>query len=353
MPTTAAARAAACAWTRSAGRATGGAGTAVAAVGESPDRLPPPGSGASRSAGSGSGDDNRPMRIAFLGLGLIGGSIARAVRPGGPGDPGAGTPEIAAWSERGTGPRAALAAGVVDAAAATPGAAVEGADLVVLAAPPIACVSLLGRLGPDGDLGRRLAPGATVTDVASTKSALLAAARASGAAYAGGHPMAGRETSGFGAADGDLFRDRVWVVAEAVNGGDPARVRALALACGARVVELDAATHDRLVAAISHLPLLAAVSLVEAVAGGEQARDDWEAAAGLAASGWRDTTRLARGDVTMGMEIAMTNAPEIAARLRDLRVAIEAWIEALEAPGGPDADAIRRRLATARRHLEG
>jgi prephenate dehydrogenase len=293
------------------------------------------------------------MRIAFLGLGLIGGSIARALRRRGPDGPGRETPEVVAWSERGTGPRAALAAGVIDAVAAAPGAAVEGADLVVLAAPPMACVALLGRLGPDGDLGRRLARGATVTDVASTKSALLAAARTSGAPYAGGHPMAGRETAGFEAADGDLFRDRAWVVTEAVNEGDPARVRALAGACGARVVELDAATHDRLVAAISHLPLLAAVALVEAVAGGEEVRDDWGAAAGLAASGWRDTTRLARGDVTMGAEIALTNAPEIAARLRDLRTAIDAWIEALEAPGGPDADAVRRRLAAARRRLVG
>lgn len=290
------------------------------------------------------------MRIAFLGLGLIGGSIAHALRPGASGGE---TPEIAAWSEGGTGPRAALAAGVIDAAPATPGAAVEGADLVVLAAPPLACVSLLGRLGRDGDLGARLLPGATVTDVASTKSALLAAARVSGAPFAGGHPMAGRETSGFGAADGDLFRDRAWVVTEAVNGGDPARVRALAGACGARVVEMDAATHDRLVAAISHLPLLAAVALVEAVAGVEGARGDWGAASGLTASGWRDTTRLARGDVRMGAEIAVTNAAEIATRLRDLRSAIDAWIEALEAPGGPDPDAIRRRLAAARHRLEG
>jgi prephenate dehydrogenase len=130
-------------------------------------------------------------------------------------------------------------------------------------------------------------------------------------------------------------------------------VRALAEACGARALELDAATHDRLVAAISHLPLLTAVALVEAVTGGEQAREDWAAATGLAASGWRDTTRLARGDVTMGTEIAMTNAPEIAARLRDLRVAIDAWIAVLEAPGGPDEARIRRRLAAARRRLEG
>ena len=321
------------------------------------------------------------MRIAFLGLGLIGGSIARAVRAGGiPGTPSGATPSgattrLAAWTETGAGPKAALAAGMIDEVAATPGAAIEGADLVVLATPPLACVALLSRLGRDGDLHASLAPGATVTDVASTKAAVLAAARRAGVPFVGGHPMAGRETSGFEASDADLFRDRPWVVTEAVNGGDPERVRALARACGARTVELDAATHDRLVAAISHLPLLAAVALVEAVAGGagavaggaaaipgganavaaggDDAAADWPAAASLAASGWRDATRLARGDVTMGTEIAVTNAPAIAGRLRDLRAAIDAWIEILEAPGGPDATTIRSRLAAARRRLEG
>ncbi|MEW6223796.1 MAG: prephenate dehydrogenase/arogenate dehydrogenase family protein [Chloroflexota bacterium] len=304
------------------------------------------------------------MRIAFLGLGLIGGSVARAVRAGGiPGaasggepsgdEPSGGPPRLVAWTERGAGPRAALAAGIIDEVAATPGAAIEGADLVVLATPPLACVAMLSRLGRDGDLRASLAPGATVTDVASTKAAILAAARRAGVPFVGGHPMAGRETSGFEASDGDLLRERPWVVTEAVNGGDPERVRVLARACGARTVELDAATHDRLVAAISHLPLLTAVALVEAVTGGDDAAADWPAAAPLAASGWRDTTRLARGDVTMGTEIAVTNAPAIAARLRDLRSALDAWIEILEAPGGPDATAIRHRLAAARRRLEG
>ena len=290
------------------------------------------------------------MRIAFLGLGLIGGSVARALRAGGM--PGADV-HLAAWTENGVGPRAALAAGVIDEVAGTPMAAIRDADLVVLATPPLTCVTLLARLGRDGDLRPHLAPGATVTDVASTKAAVLGAARAAGVPFVGGHPMAGRETSGFEASDAGLFLDRPWVVTEAVHGGDPERVRALARACGARVVELDAATHDRLVAAISHLPLLTAVALVEAVAGGDAAAADWPGAGALAASGWRDATRLARGDVTMGTEIAVSNAPAIAGRLRDLRAAIDEWIEILEAPGGPDSAEVRRRLSAARRRLEG
>ena len=107
-------------------------------------------------------------------------------------------------------------------------------------------------------------------------------------------------------------------------------------------------------AAISHLPLLTAVALVEAVAGtGRVTTDDWPAAAGLAASGWRDTTRLARGDVTMGAEIAATHALAIAARLRAYRDRLDEWLVILEAPGGPDPDLIRERLAAARARLEG
>jgi prephenate dehydrogenase len=221
----------------------------------------------------------------------------------------------------------------------------------VLAAPPLACAELLRRLG--ADLRPSLPPGATVTDTASTKGLLARTAREAGVPYVGGHPMAGRETSGFGAADAALFRGRPWVIGEPIAGGDPALVRALALACGARPVEIEAERHDRLVAAISHLPLLTSVALVEAVAGRELAADDWPAASALAASGWRDTTRLARGDVTMGTEIAATNAAALAARLRDYRDRLDEWLAILEQPGGPDPELIRERLAAARALLEG
>jgi prephenate dehydrogenase len=93
---------------------------------------------------------------------------------------------------------------------------------------------------------------------------------------------------------------------------------------------------------------------VEAVTGtGPQPDPDWAAAARLAATGWRDTTRLARGDAVMGAEIAASNAPAIAAVLRAYRARIDAWIEALEAPDGPDAAALRDRLAAARARLDG
>lgn len=286
------------------------------------------------------------MRVAFLGLGLIGGSIARALREAG------GGWWTGAWTPSGDGPGAALDAGAIDAAFDDPRALLGEADLVVLAAPPLACAGLVARLG--GPWRDALRPGATVTDVASTKAQLEAAAREAGIPWVGGHPMAGRETSGFGAADAGLFRDRPWVITGALGGGDAGAVEALAVACGARPVSLDADRHDLLVAAISHVPLLTSVALVEAVTGSPGGVDpDWAAASLLAAGGWRDTTRLARGDTAMGAEIAASNAGPIAERLREYRARIDEWIAILEAPGGPDAGSLRERLDAARARLDG
>lgn len=285
------------------------------------------------------------MRVGFLGLGLIGGSVARALQAS------SGDWWVGAWTPVGTGPRAALAAGAIDAAFDGAEELLAEADVVVLAAPPVACVELLGLLG--GVWRSALRPGATVTDVASTKLALEQAAAHARLPWVGGHPMAGRETSGFDAADASLFHGRPWVITGAIGGGDPAVVHALAAACGAVPMELDATEHDGLVAAISHLPLLTSVALVEAVTGSPGvAPADWAAASALAAGGWRDTTRLARGDTAMGAEIAATNAGPIAARLRAYREAIDAWLALLEAPGGPDAGAIRARLDAAKSRLE-
>ena len=131
-------------------------------------------------------------------------------------------------------------------------------------------------------------------------------------------------------------------------------VETLAVACRAQPIRLDAATHDLAVAAISHLPLVVAAALVETVAGPDAGRatpPGWPIARSLAASGWRDMTRLARGDVAMGAGIAATNAPAIAARLREFRDVVDGWLADLERSGGPDEAALARRLAAAREHL--
>ena len=282
------------------------------------------------------------MRVAFLGLGLIGGSVARAIRArAAPGDF-----ELVAWTPTGVGPAHAFAEGVIDRVAATPSEALDGAELVVLAAPAPECLALLDELA--GPWRAALAPDAVITDVASTKGAVVLRGTALGLRFVGGHPMAGRETSGFAAADAGLLLDRPWVVGPTTDEAAVERVEALARATGARPVRLGAATHDAAVAAISHVPLVVAAALVETMADAP----DWSVAASLAAGGWRDTTRVARGEVAMGTGILTTNAEAVAARLRALIAALEAWADELERPGGPDAEAVAGRLRAARGHLE-
>ena len=293
------------------------------------------------------------MRIALLGLGLIGGSVARALRESSRLD-GAESWSIAAWTPNGRGPGEALEDGIIDVAAPSPEAAIEGAALVMLAGPAPDCLAQLDELA--GPWRRVLADDAVVTDVASTKEAIVLRATALGLRFVGGHPMAGRETSGYAASSADLFVGRPWVIVPTSDADLAAveRVERLAVACGARPVRLGAAAHDRAVAGISHLPLVVAAALVEAVAGNGSAGSsaDWPTAAGLAATGWGDTTRLARGDVTMGAGIIATNAPAIAERVRELVVALDGWLAELERPGGPDAGEIADRLRTARERLE-
>ena len=290
------------------------------------------------------------MRLALLGLGLIGGSIARAAHAAGW--------HVSAWTPSGAGPRIALEQGVVDVAAPTLSEAVGDADLVVLAAPPAACLDLLGALAGPG--GATLRPGVVISDVASTKVLLVERAASLGLRYVGGHPMAGRETSGFGASSIDLVRDRPWIVVPPPAGDEAAvaRVEELARACGARPLRMTAIEHDEAVAAISHLPLVVAAALVEAVAGapGAPVPAGWPAASALAASGWAGATRLARGDPAMGAGIAATNARPLAAAVRAMRDRLDDWLALLDAGAGeepPSEEALRERFARARARLEG
>ncbi|HEY2916501.1 MAG TPA: prephenate dehydrogenase/arogenate dehydrogenase family protein [Candidatus Limnocylindrales bacterium] len=281
-------------------------------------------------------------RIAFLGFGLIGGSIAMALRER------AAPVHVTAWSPAGRGPRSGLDRGLVDVVAESPADGVRGADLVILAGPPLAVTGMLA------DSPAAIANGlgsTTVTDVASTKATLLRRANDGHVRFVGGHPMAGKELSGVEAASGNLFVGRPWVVVpgDFASPDDVERVESLARFVGAVPVRMTAAEHDAAVAAISHVPLAVAAALVEAVANG----DPWRLgkARQLAASGWRDTTRVAHGDPEMGAGIFATNASEVASGLRRVRDAIDEWIADLERDGCPDAARFRARLEAARNAL--
>jgi prephenate dehydrogenase len=283
------------------------------------------------------------MRLAILGLGLVGGSVARALATRERGDW-----SVVAWTPSGRDPGEAIAAGVIDSVAASLEEAVAGADIVLLAAPPLACLDLIEVLG-----NMSLPPAAVVTDAASTKRAIVARATRVGLPFVGGHPMAGRETTGFGAAEAALFVDRPWVICtdnrSDANDAGSAAVERLVRAVGAVPVRMSADAHDAAVAAVSHLPLIVSAALVESVLSDPTVnRAD---ALRLASSGWRDMTRLARGDTAMGVGIVATNADLIAARLRSLRDSIDAWLAAVARDGGPIDREVEMRLANARRSL--
>ena len=293
----------------------------------------------------------RCVQVAFLGFGLIAGSVAQALRAADATDGAFEPMRLVAWSPTGEGPAAAATAGVLDLHANDPEAAIRGAELVVLGGPVPACLAMLDDLA--GPWRASLGPDSVITDVASTKSLLVLRATALGLRFVGGHPMAGRETSGYGAATPDLFRDRPWVVVPSADAPAVERVESLARRVGARPVRMSATAHDAAVAGISHLPLVAAAALVEAVAGDPAAAaPGWSDARALASTGWRDMTRLARGDVRMGTGIAATNGPALARRVRDYIAALERWAEVLERSGGPDLETVETRLAHARAVLE-
>ena len=246
-----------------------------------------------------------------------------------------------------------MADGVVDVVAATLEEALSGAALVILAAPPLTCLSLVDEIG--GPLRGALSEDSTVTDVASAKGRIVERADTVKLPFIGGHPMAGRELSGYAAALPDLFVGRPWVtvLGQCARLCDGERMGELIEACGAVQIPMQAAAHDSAVAAISHMPLVVSAAMVEAVAGaaGEPEHSDWRAAEALAATGWAGMTRLALGHPEMGAGIATINAAAIAARLRDIRSVVDEWLADLESPGGPDADRLRDRFAAARDRL--
>ena len=280
------------------------------------------------------------MNVALVGLGQIGGSIARAIVTS-TSEPG--QERVTAWTPSGHGPAAAARDGIV--AARTLSAAIDGADLIILAAPPLDCLELLDELA--GPLRGAIEADAVITDVASTKAQIVGRADGLGLRFVGGHPMAGRETSGYGAADPELFRGRPWLVVAGEHADEPAirRVEALAVRCGAMPTRLSAAEHDAAAALVSHAPLVVSVALVEALT----AAAGWSVAARIAAGGWAGMTRLARTDAAMGAGILATNAAPTADALRAVRAALDGWIATLD--GEPSADALTDRLRSAAERL--
>lgn len=238
--------------------------------------------------------------VAIVGLGLVGGSLARALTREGYRVIGVDTPAVR---------RRALRARAVAATYSTPERAAKRAEIVVLAAPPAENLRLLRRLA------RGARPGLVVTDVGGVKGRICReAARLGFEGFVGGHPMAGSERSGFGASTAQLFRGRPWILTPA-GAGAMALVRSLVRAVGASPALLSPADHDRVVAYLSHLPQLVAWALLDA------ARRDPVASRHLrlAGPGFLDMTRLARSPRGLWREILRQNRREVARAVRGLR----------------------------------
>lgn len=275
-------------------------------------------------------------RLALVGTGLIGGSFALALKQAG------AVREVVGVGRNPARLTVARELGLIDRAA---GWAEAGqADCILLALPVGETETVLAQLAP------HLKPGAVVTDAGSTKAGVVAAARAAlGARFADfvpGHPIAGSEQSGPGAARADLYRGRRVVLtpepgtrAEAV-----ATVRALWEAAGAQVETLDAALHDRIFAAVSHLPHLAAYALVDELA----QRADGELFFRYAASGFRDFTRIAGSSPDMWRDIALANRDALLAEIDAYVAALQSLRAAVDARDGAALHTIFSRARKAR-----
>jgi prephenate dehydrogenase len=273
------------------------------------------------------------QRLAILGLGLIGGSVGLACRAR------RLAKEIRGADQDPDHCAHAVALGLVDLAFPDAVAAVEGADMVVLAVPVGAISSMIERIAP------HLAPGAVVTDVGSVKVPVATAMERllpSGNAVPG-HPIAGRERSGPSAASAELFIGAKCVL---TPGGstDPAaveRVRALWKAIGSEVLEMSADRHDEIFAAVSHLPHIVAYALMGAIldlTDGEELQE-------FAAGGLRDFTRVAMSHPVMWRDICLANRRKILEMIERFQVAL-GRLGAMISAG--DGEGLSRQFARAR-----
>lgn len=244
-------------------------------------------------------------RLAVIGLGLIGGSVARALRSAG------SVSHVSGFDTDPRQGRLAVELGVIDEAAPSSAAAVREADIVVLAVPVLHTAEALDSLRGS------LRAGAVVTDVGSTKVSVLSdVTRVFGSAppwFVAGHPIAGTEKSGVAHSLAELFHGRrVVLTPHAAQSKEAlARVRAMWEAAGARVVEMEPARHDAVFAATSHLPHVLAYCFVDMLARLDSGGEIFPNAGG----GFRDFTRIASSSPQMWHDIVRANAEPVAALL--------------------------------------
>jgi prephenate dehydrogenase len=254
--------------------------------------------------------------LCIVGLGLMGASLALAVR----GKYG----RITAVTRQRETADEALKRNIVD-DASTDFNAIQNADIVVLAAPVRTIIQQLDSLRRFERL--RLC----VTDLGSTKTEIVKAMDALPANFraVGSHPMCGKEVTGLDAADATLYQNKTWVLTRTQRTDDEsfAAIKTLAENAGANTLEIEAQRHDQLVAWISHLPYAVSAALMSTV---DAASLNDDAVYRVAASGFRDTTRIAGSDVNMMLDILMTNRDAVLNSVRDFQFTLDQFTAMLE-----------------------
>ena len=236
-------------------------------------------------------------RLAIIGVGLIGGSLARVLREKGAVD------EIVGIGRGEANLHRAVELGVIDRYSIDPVAGVAGADLVFLATPVCSIVETVARIVP------ALAPGSVITDGGSVKGEVVSACEKlmpPGTSFIGGHPIAGTENSGVEASFASLYRGKRCILTPTAQTDTEALLKVTRMweLAGSEVVLMDMEKHDRVVAAISHLPHMVAYSLVNAVGSYDRFSEN---ILKYSAGGFRDFTRIASSDPAMWRDIALMN----------------------------------------------
>ncbi|MGR4068014.1 bifunctional prephenate dehydrogenase/3-phosphoshikimate 1-carboxyvinyltransferase [Billgrantia sp. C5P2] len=307
-------------------------------------------------------------RILIVGLGLIGGSLAAALRAAGYGGDttggfgsvkiagGFGPVEIAACDPDPSEIERGIEMGLIDHGDTRLTPLVEGATLIVLAVPVLAMQGVMAELA--AALPREAlegeAPRIVITDVGSTKAAVRDCALAAfGSLPAGlvlGHPIAGSEKSGVAAADPRLYVNHKVILTPSAETASSAvaRVRALWRACGAEVLEMEVDRHDQVLARTSHLPHLLAFSLVDTLARQDERLEIFRYAAG----GFRDFTRIAGSDPVMWRDIFTANRDAVLASLDDFEAGLGRLRQAVEAGDGDAMLSIFDRASHARHYFD-
>lgn len=282
------------------------------------------------------------MKLALLGVGLIGGSAAAAWRAGG------GVTRVTGYDRDASAIERGRARGIVDVAATSIADAVADADIVLVAVPVLGMADVFAQVAVHSPAH------ALVTDVGSTKTSVIDAARKTFIGDAlkrvvPGHPIAGRELPGVEHADAQLFRGKLVITTPMAETSIEAteKIESLWRATGARLARMDSLEHDRIFAAVSHLPHLLAFALVASIA----SENDGDRKMQFAGAGFRDFTRIAASSPAMWRDVCLANRRAIADELTRYRELLAALQQAVDSG---DATTLEQTFAVAaaarRRH---